>query len=118
MIKASGEDYLETIYVLKKEKGRVRAIDIAKARQFSKASVSRAMTNLKQLGYIKIENSEIELTIKGSQVAQEVYAKHQMIMNFLVKIGVDETTASIDACRMEHYLSKQSFECIKKHLKV
>ena len=114
----SGENYLETILVLKNKNGRVRSIDIARTLSFSKPSVSRAISLLKEGGYIKIDSSGyIELTESGLQVAQKIYNRHVMLTEWLTAIGVDPETASQDACRMEHVISQQTFDKIGEHIK-
>ncbi len=110
----SSENYLETILMLKKKNGSVRAIDIANKLNYSKASVSVAMKNLKEKEYIKIDtDNNIILTKKGLNVANEIYEKHVVLTKMLVSFGVCEQTASEDACKMEHTLSEESFICIK-----
>ncbi len=111
----SGENYLETILILQNQKGFVRSIDIAKELNYTKASISRAMSILKKAGYIMVaENREILLTEKGSQKANEVYERHTLISKFLVDaLGVDTDTADTDACRIEHIISQKSFDRIK-----
>ena len=114
----SGENYLETILVLKNKNGRVRSIDIARTLSFSKPSVSRAMSLLKEGGYIKIDsNGYIELTDSGLQVAQKIYRRHVMLTEWLTAIGVNPETASQDACRMEHVISQETFDKIGEHIK-
>ena len=115
-IKESAENYLETILMLKKEKGEVRSIDIANELEFSKPSVSIAMKNLRENGYIETsKDGYITLTDKGADIAERMYERHVMITNWLVSIGVEPQTAASDACRIEHVLSEQSFEAIKRH---
>ena len=115
-IQESAENYLETILMLKKEKGEVRSIDIANELEFSKPSVSIAMKNLRENGYIATsKDGYITLTDKGADIAERMYERHVMITNWLVSIGVEPQTAASDACRIEHVLSEQSFEAIKRH---
>ena len=115
-IQESAENYLETILMLKKEKGEVRSIDIANELEFSKPSVSIAMKNLRENGYIETsKDGYITLTDKGADIAERMYERHVMITNWLVSIGVEPQTAASDACRIEHVLSEQSFEAIKRH---
>ena len=116
-IHESGEDYLETILVIKNNKGSVRAIDIAKARHFSKPSVSRAVSVLREQGYIDVTDGKIELTQEGRQIAEDIYEKHQLLMAMLMRLGVDEETAAMDACKIEHALSPKTFACLKSHFK-
>ena len=109
------EDYLETILLLQKRLGQVRSIDIANEMNFSKSSVSVAMKNLREKGYITMaENGYITLTENGSQRANNVLERHTILSNWLMKIGVSEEVAKQDACRVEHDLSEESFEAIKK----
>ncbi|MDR1066131.1 MAG: metal-dependent transcriptional regulator [Clostridiales bacterium] len=118
-IHESGENYLETILLLKNKSGFVRAVDIANAMDFTKPSVSRAMSILKEEGYITIEKyGNIEFTEKGLRKANDVYERHNIITGFLVMtLGVDEETASIDACKMEHIVGHDIFENMKKFVK-
>lgn len=117
-IQESGENYLETILILQKRNGIARAVDIANELNFSRASVSRAMSLLKSSGYIEIGNiNQIILTDEGLKIANEIYEKHCILKDFLISIGVDEITASEDACKMEHIISAKTFECIKQALK-
>lgn len=116
----SGENYLETILVLKEKQGIVRSIDIAKAMNFSKPSVSRAVGILKSDGYITIENGgDIELTQMGKEKAESIYERHRLLTEFLQNVtGVSAEIAEEDACRMEHILSNEVFEGIKKFMQV
>lgn len=114
-IQESGEMYLETILRLSQKSGHVRAIDVGEEMGYSKPSVSRAMSLLKQGGYVVIDrNGAITLTDAGRELAEKIYERHTLITNFLVSIGVDEETAAEDACKMEHSISDTSFEAIKK----
>jgi Mn-dependent DtxR family transcriptional regulator len=114
----SGENYLETILMLKHKQGVVRSIDVAKKLEFSKPSVSRAMGILKTNGYITIDQSgEIELTDSGKAKAEEIYDRHRLLTKFLMRVaGVNEDTAEADACRMEHILSDKVINGIKKFM--
>lgn len=115
-LQESGEMYLESILVLSKESPQVRSIDVANHRDLSRASVSRGLGLLKENGYINIdEHGHISLTKKGKDKANSIYAKHEVLSEILMEIGVDKETAVEDACRMEHYMSDKSFEAIKKH---
>ncbi len=115
-IHESAENYLETILMLWQRKGSVRSIDIANELEFSKPSVSVAMKNLRQGGYIEMDASgEIRLLPPGLEIAQKVLEKHNTISSFLVALGVDPETAAEDACRMEHVISNESFDAIKRH---
>ena len=111
----SREDYLETIYILSK-KGKVRAIDIVNEMHYSKPSVSIAMKKLKEEGYIEISDNYITLTSNGLDIASKVYERHEILAKALVLLGVNEETALIDACKIEHDLSEESFIAIKSHL--
>ena len=111
------EDYLETILSLQKKLGQVRSIDIANEMSFSKASVSVAMKNLREKGYITVaENGYIILTESGRKQAEDVLEKHTILSNWLVSLGVSKETAQEDACRMEHDISAESFSAIKAHI--
>jgi Mn-dependent DtxR family transcriptional regulator len=114
----SGEMYLETILVLSQKKEAVRSIDVAEYMQFSKPSVSRAMGILKSNGYIEIDTlGHITLTGSGREAAERIYERHRILSEILIRLGVDEKTATEDACKMEHYISDTSFAAIKEHLK-
>lgn len=114
----SGEDYLETILIIKKRKGNVHSIDIAREMNLSKPSVSRAMGILKNKKLIVFtEDSEILLTEEGAKTAKRIYERHRILTEALIKLGVDEKTAAEDACRIEHDISETSFRKIKQHLK-
>ncbi len=116
-IQESAENYLETILMLGKTKPHVRSIDIANELDFSKPSVSVAMKNLRQNGYIQVDgNGYITLTESGRSIAETMYERHTMLSSWLVYLGVDQKTAVEDACRMEHVLSADSFEAIKRHI--
>lgn len=113
-INESGENYLETILMLKEKNEIVRSIDIAKKMSFSKPSVSRAVNKLKHGGFIMINaNGNIDLTVKGYNRAKSIYERHQFFCDFLLYLGIDEEIAKHDACRIEHVLSEESFEAIK-----
>ena len=113
-IQESGEMYLETILRLSKTKASVRAIDIGDHMGYSKPSVSRAVGLLKNGGYITVdEGGHITLTEEGRAVAEKIYERHTLLTNFLVALGVDEATASDDACRLEHAISDVSFNAVK-----
>ncbi len=110
--------YLETILVLGRKNARVRAVDIAGELDYKKPSVSVAMKNLRENGYI-VTNADglITLTVKGLEIAERMYERHTLISGWLAGLGVDGETAVEDACRMEHVISQESFEAIKKHIK-
>lgn len=115
----SGEMYLETIHVLSQKGSDVRSIDIATHMNFSKPSVSRAMGVLKKDGYIEIdEHGHIKLTATGLKVAENIYERHNVLSKLLMEIGVSEDTAIQDACKMEHDISEETFEAIKRHMKL
>ena len=111
----SVEDYLETILLLQKKLGQVRSIDIAHELDFSKPSVSVAMKNLREKAYITMEeNGYITLTKSGRKRAESVLERHTILSDWLIGIGVSKETAQADACRIEHDLSEESFEAIKR----
>lgn len=113
-IRESAEMYLETILVLSKS-GEVRSIDIAKAMNFSRPSVSVTVHNLEKEGYIQIaEDQKITLLPKGLEIAEEIYERHTVLTSFFEKLGVNSKTAAEDACKIEHDISKETFEAIKK----
>ena len=113
----SAENYLETILVLSRRLPVVRSVDIATELDFKKSSVSVAMKNLRQNGYIQVDgNGYITLTDAGRKIAETMYERHTMLSSWLVYLGVDQKTAVEDACRMEHVLSADSFEAIKRHI--
>ena len=112
----SAENYLETILMLKKEKGQVRAIDIVNHLGYSKPSVSVAMKNLRQNGLILVDNSGyITLTEEGQSIANNILERHHVISSLLIGLGVDPEVAAEDACKIEHVLSPESFEALKNH---
>lgn len=114
-IQESAENYLETILILGQKKGNVRSIDIANELEFKKPSVSVATKNLRENGYIKVsENGFITLTDSGKQIAETMYERHLFLSHWLISLGVDEKTAVEDACKMEHVISKESFDAIKR----
>ena len=116
-IHESGEMYLETIHVLLKKNGAVRSVDISEYMGYSKPSISRAVGLLKKQGYITVDaGGYITLTGTGIEVANKIYERHNVLSNLLIALGVDQETAAEDACRLEHAISDQSFEAIKKHL--
>lgn len=115
-LQESGEMYLETIHVLTKKLGVVRSIDICEEMGYSKPSVSRAMSILKEGGYIVVEKGgHIVLTDAGREVAEKIYNRHTLLTKFLISIGVDAKTAAEDACKLEHHISDVTYEAIKKH---
>ena len=117
-LRESGEMYLETVLVLSEKGAPVRSLDVANHLGFSKPSVSRAMGKLKREEYIKIDpQGYITLTEKGENIAKSIYEKRIVLKDFIMSLGVDEETASVDACRIEHVLSDKSFEALKKSRK-
>lgn len=115
-LKESGEMYLETIFLLSKEKKAVRSIDIAEEMNYSKPSVSRAVGILKSEKYISVDNDGyITLTKTGAEVAERIYERHTILTKLFTALGVDEKTASEDACRIEHVISDKTFLAVKNH---
>ncbi len=116
-LQESGEMYLEAIYVLSKKLNDVRSLDVAEYLGYSKPSVSRAIGILKNGGFVTMdEHSYLSLTDAGYSVASKIYERHTILTGFLVSIGVSEETASEDACRMEHCISDESLNAIKRVL--
>lgn len=116
-IRESAEMYLETILVLSK-KGTVRSIDIARSLNFSRPSVSVTVHNLEKEGYIKIaDDSTITLEKSGLEIAERIYERHTVLSALLESIGVSKEVATEDACKIEHDISPETFECIKKTIK-
>ena len=115
-LQESGEMYLESIYVLSQTMEIVRSIDVVEYMGYSKPSVSRAVGLLKNGGYLTVEdNGALLLTEEGRTIGQKIYARHTILTELLMRLGVDRKTASEDACRLEHVLSDESFEAIKRH---
>lgn len=115
-LQESGEMYLETILVLSQKNEAVRAIDIVDYMGFSKPSVSRAMSILKKDGYINVsENGRISLTDSGRDIAEKIFSRHNVLTEFLMKLGVPKEIAAEDACKIEHDISDESFKAIVKH---
>lgn len=113
----SMEDYLETIYVLRKRLPVVRSIDIATELGYSKPSVSVAMKNLKTRGFVTVsQEGYISFTEQGEALASETFERHTVIRDWLINLGVNEETASEDACKMEHDMSSETFQALKKHI--
>ena len=116
-LQESGEMYLESIYVLSKKKNAVRSIDISEHLGYSKPSVSRAVGLLKNGGYILVDaENYITLTDSGLEIAKKIYDRHTILTDMLIGLGVPEEIASQDACKMEHSISDESFEAIRKHM--
>lgn len=115
-IQESGEMYLETILVLSKSHPTVRAIDVGEEMGFSKPSVSRALGILKHDGYVHADsNGYLTLTDSGREIAEKIYARHTLLTQFLINLGVNPEVAAEDACKMEHHISDESFEALKRH---
>lgn len=116
-LQESGQMYLETILILSQENSNVRSIDVCEHMGFSKPSVSRAVGLLKNGGYITVDkDGYITLTECGREIAQKIYDRHRVLTEFLTSIGVDAEVASADACKIEHHISDESFEAIKRAL--
>ena len=112
---ASGEDYLEAILILQEQKGTVRSIDVARHLDVSKPSVSHAVATLKDGGFLTMdEDYFLHLTDAGCEVADQIYEKHRFFTRRLIAAGVDPETAERDACRIEHVISDESFQCLKE----
>lgn len=115
-IRESGEMYLETIHVLLQRSGRVRSIDISEHMGYSKPSISRAMGLLRRDGYIQVDkDGYITLTDEGLAVAEKIYARHTLLTGLLTRLGVSPETAAEDACKLEHAISDESFEALRRH---
>ena len=116
-LQESGEMYLETILMLSQKNNLVRSVDVAEYMGYSKPAVSRGLAKLKQERYILIDqDGYIALTESGRVVAEKMYERHVLLSSFLMQLGVDEETASQDACRIEHVMSDKSFEAMKKYI--
>ena len=116
-LQESGEMYLETILILSQKKSFVRAIDVGEYMGFSKPSVSRAMGRLKEQGYITIDpEGYIMLTESGREIAEKIYERHTVLTALLMRLGISEQTAAEDACKIEHDISDETFEAIKRHV--
>ena len=116
-IQESAENYLEAILKLSQEKGQVRSIDIVNELHFSKPSISYAMKRLRENGYILMDNNGfITLTNEGRIIAERTFNRHNVLSSYLMALGVDEETALADACRIEHVISPQTFDCINRHV--
>ena len=114
----SSENYLETILILSKSHPVVRSVDVAEELGFKKSSVSVAMKNLREREHITVtKEGYIYLTESGREIAEMIYERHQLLSAWLVKLGVDEKIAAEDACKIEHVISKESFDAIKTHVK-
>lgn len=116
-LQESGQMYLETIYVLSKTVSGVHSVDISEHMGYSKPSVSRAVNLLKSGGYITVDqDNHITLTEMGLEIAEKIYNRHIVLSKMLVALGVPEDIAAEDACRMEHTISDESFEAIRRHV--
>ena len=115
-LQESGEMYLETIYILLKESPTVRAIDVGEYMGFSKPSVSRAMSLLKESGYVTTDSSgHISLTESGKKIAEKIYERHTLLTEMFASLGVDRKIAAEDACKIEHVISDDTFSALKAH---
>ena len=115
-VNESAENYLETIYTLSKKLPTVRSVDVANELGFKKSSVSVAMKNLREKKHITVsEEGHLQLTASGMEIAQMIHERHELLSIWLTRLGVPEESASEDACKLEHVLSAESFEAIKKH---
>ena len=116
-LQESGEMYLETILILQQKTGAVRSIDVSEYMGYSKPSISRAMGLLRNGNYITVDpEGYIHLTESGREIAEKIFERHQLLSALLIKLGVDEKTATEDACKMEHVISDASFAAIKAHV--
>ena len=116
-LQESGEMYLESIYVLSKKQGTVRSVDISEYMGYSKPSVSRAVSLLKSGGYIAMDaDNLITLTPAGLEIAEKIYHRHTLLTQLLIRLGVPEKIAAEDACKMEHAISDESFDAIRRHV--
>lgn len=113
----SGEDYLESILVLREAHGTVRSIDVARHMNYSKPSVSRAMSLLRENGYITMDKDGlIELSPAGQEIAKRIYERHELLTRWLITLGVSPAAAAEDACRIEHDVSEGTFRKMKEHI--
>lgn len=116
-IMESAENYLETILILSQRMPHVRSIDIVNELSYSKPSISVAMKNLRENGYVQMDSDGyITLTDAGREIAETIYERHTLLTDWLVFLGVSEKTAAEDACRIEHVISAESFEMVKRHV--
>lgn len=116
-IQESAENYLEAILALEEEKGNVRSIDVAQRLEFSKPSVSRAMSLLRENGYVTMEkDGRLLLTPSGREIAERIYERHRLLTRWLITLGVSPEVAAEDACRIEHDISAESFAKLKEHI--
>ena len=118
-IHASGEDYLEAVLILQKQKGTVRSVDVARHLEVTKPSVCNAVATLRDGGFLTMdEDYSLHLTNVGREVAEQTYEKHRFFTDRLIEAGVDPDTAERDACRIEHVISDESFRCLKAAAKL
>ena len=116
-LQESGEMYLETIWILSRKSNAVRSIDVSEYMNFSKPSVSRAIGLLKQGGYVLMdEEGVLTLTEAGAEIAGKIYERHQVLTKCLIRLGVSPETAATDACKVEHDISDETFDAIKRHI--
>ena len=116
-IQESAENYLEAILMVTREKGSCRSIDVAQFLEFSKPSVSRAMSLLRENGYVHMDDSGLlTLTDDGLEIAERIYERHQLLTAWLIELGVSPDIAQADACRIEHVISTQTFDKVKEHI--
>ncbi len=116
-LQESGEMYLETIYVLSQKNANVRSVDVSEQMGYSKPSVTRAIGVLREEGLVKKDSDGfLKLTEAGLILAKRIYERHTVLSGMLMKLGVDEKTATEDACRIEHYISDATFDAIKAHM--
>ena len=116
-IQESAENYLEAILMIKEEKGIVRSIDIVRRMDFSKPSISRAMSLLRENGYITMDREgHIELTASGMEIASRIYERHRWLTKWLTELGVSPEVAVADACRIEHDISAETFQKLKEYV--
>ncbi len=116
-LQESGEMYLETILILSKKSSSVRSVAVGEYMGFSKPSVSRAMSLLKSGGYIEMmKDGSLILTPEGKKVAEKIYERHTVLTEMLISLGVSEDVAASDACKIEHDISDETFEAVKKHI--
>ena len=116
-LQESGEMYLETIYTLTRERAEVRSIDVCEHMGFSKPSVSRAIGLLKSGGFVEVDaKGYLTLTEQGEEVAKRTFDRHRLLKEVFVRLGVDEAVADADACKIEHHISDQTMEALKRHL--
>ncbi len=117
-VNESAENYLETILILSKKRPAVRSVDIAEELGFKKSSVSVAMKNLREKEHIVVSKEGfITLTESGRAIAEMIYERHELLSDWLIRLGVAPETATEDACRIEHVISAESFEAIKRHIR-